>query len=69
MSEPKVDAVVHAENIGSEERTRFRRKMTPEQLREILLNGGDGVKILISMKEDPDKNVVMEYKRKSENQE
>ena len=56
-----VKIVIHAENIGPEEQAEFNRKMTPEEIKRVLMHGVPGEKFLISKRGRPDKNVVVEY--------
>ncbi|OGG73312.1 hypothetical protein A3A38_01310 [Candidatus Kaiserbacteria bacterium RIFCSPLOWO2_01_FULL_53_17] len=57
----KVVSILRGKNLTAEQRMRFNGEMSPEKLIEILKNGGHGLEILISRREDPDDNVAVEY--------
>lgn len=59
-----VEAVIHAEKVGPEEQAGFNRRMTVEEIIEVLNNGAPGKKLLLSKTGDPNDNVVVEYRPK-----
>jgi hypothetical protein len=64
MSEVK--CIVHAKNIGHEERAKFTRRITAKELAAILTEGAPGKKLLVSEPGNPNNNMVFEYKKESQ---
>ncbi len=61
-AESSVEAIIHAEKVGPEERVHFNRAMTVEEIIKTLRNGALGNKLLLSQIGHPDDNVVVEYR-------
>lgn len=59
----KTEAVIHGKNLTEEERKKFNRPMSFEELIKALKEGSDGT-ILMSKRSDPDDNVSVEYIKK-----
>ena len=61
----ETESSLHASNIGEEERAKFTRRLSLEEIMDVLKNGSDGRKLLIKKADNPDDNVVVEYKKVS----
>ena len=61
--ERKVTAVIHAENVDAEQRRRFNRELTVDEIIQILQNGSGGRPLLLKKRAKEDENVVVEYKK------
>jgi lauroyl/myristoyl acyltransferase len=57
---PKVKAIIHGVRVGPEEQAHFSRRLTVEEIIEVLQNGSAG-KLLFSKTENREDNVVVEY--------
>ena len=56
------EAVIHGVNVDKIEQAKFDKSLTFEEIKQLILSGSQGKKVLLSKKEDPDENVVVEYK-------
>lgn len=62
--EPKVESIIHAENLTAEERAKFNKPVISiEQIIEILKNGTNGKTVLLLKRDNPDENVEIEYRK------
>lgn len=66
VEESRIKAIIHGERVGPEKRASFTRTLTIEEVRQILINGSSGRKLLLTKKDDPDDNVVIEYQKTSD---
>jgi len=66
MSDQKeIEAIIHATNVGPEERVKFDGVLSVDQLIEALTNGRPG-QLLMSKVDDPDDNIIIEYRAKED---
>ena len=61
----ETESILHASNIGEEERAKFTERLSLEEIIDVLKNGSNGRKFLIKKVDNPDDNVVIEYKQVS----
>lgn len=62
--EKTIECITHGSKLTEAERARFKgKKLTPDEMMEILLNGAPGLLILMSRKNNLDDNVVVEYRQ------
>ena len=67
MSEnKKIEAIIHGERVGPEEQAKFTRRLTLEEICQIITSGAPGKKLLLSKRDDRDDNVVVEYRKSSD---
>lgn len=59
----KIKAVIHGKNLTEEERAKFNRPLSFEEIVKAL-NEGSGGPILMSRRDNPDDNVSVEYVKK-----
>ncbi|OGG51627.1 hypothetical protein A3C18_03210 [Candidatus Kaiserbacteria bacterium RIFCSPHIGHO2_02_FULL_54_11b] len=57
----KIECISHGSKLTKEERAHFNRKVTTEEFMEVLRNGASGRVFLMSRRDNPDDNVVVEY--------
>jgi len=61
----ETEAVIHAENIGTEERAKFTKPIkTLEEIISLLKGETPGRRVLLKKRDTPDDNVVVEYRKK-----
>lgn len=60
----KTKAVIHGKNLTEEERKKFNKTMSLEELIKALKDGSSG-QILMSRRDNPDDNVAVEYVKKN----
>jgi len=61
----KVEAIIQAKNVGPAERARFNGVLFVYQFIDALVNGRPG-QLLMSKADDPDDNVIIEYRAKED---
>ena len=64
-AKPKVEAVIHRENLTEEERAKFNHTLTINEIIKALREGSNGCPILVTRKDKPGDNILVEYKKRS----